>query len=168
MKKKLISFFVLLFIASTFSLAEEMHNFSEAEDIITNKIPCSELTEDKLELLGDYYMEQMHPGEAHEVMDEMMGGEDSESLRQMHINMGKSFYCGETSAVPYGMMGRGMMMGQQYYNDKNYKGGYHMNGMMWGSGGSFGMGFWWLVQVAIAAFIFGIIFWWTKKLIFKK
>lgn len=81
-------------------------DFSEALEIIENKVPCEDLTDNEFELLGDYYMELMHPGEAHERMDEMMGGEGSESLRLMHINMGQRFYCGDTE---FGMMGGGMM-----------------------------------------------------------
>jgi hypothetical protein len=88
--------------------------FEEAKQIIDAKIPCSELTEEQFEYIGDYYMEQMHPGEAHEVMDERMGGEGSESLRQMHINMAKSFYCGESDVMSSGMMD--MMMGRGMIN----------------------------------------------------
>ncbi len=94
--------------------------FQKAENIIKNKIPCEDLTEEDLEILGDYFMEQMHPGEAHEQMDEMMGGEGSESLRQIHINMGRSFYCGDHDEMSHGMMntmmGRGNMMRTSYSN----------------------------------------------------
>jgi hypothetical protein len=66
--------------------------FANAEEIINQRISCSELTNEQLEILGDYFMEQMHSGELHEIMDERMGGEGSDSLRQIHINMGKTFY----------------------------------------------------------------------------
>ena len=52
------------------------------------------------------FRSQMHPGEAHEMMDQMMGGEGSESLKQVHINMAKRLYCNEDVG---GMMGGGMM-----------------------------------------------------------
>ena len=55
-------------------------------------------------------MELQHPGQAHEVMDQMMGGEGSEILRQMHINMGKA-YLGYGGNYGSGMMRDGMMGG---------------------------------------------------------
>ncbi len=116
--------FVMLLI-SLVSAVEENHEeiFKQAQEIIQQKIPCEELTESQLEILGDYYMEQMHPGEVHERMDAMMGGEGSESLKQVHINMGLRFYCGNQGSLNYGMMGYGsyggMMQGGSYYNNSN-------------------------------------------------
>ncbi|MBI2042827.1 hypothetical protein HYT25_00370 [Candidatus Pacearchaeota archaeon] len=103
-------------------------SFSEAEDIITQKVSCNDLTESQLEILGDYYMEQMHPGELHEIMDERMGGEGSETLRQIHVNMGLAFYCGEHDEFSVNMMntmmgrtGYGYGMMSSYYDYKtNY------------------------------------------------
>ena len=43
-------------------------------------------------------------------MDNMMGGEGSESLKQVHINMAKRLYCNENVYIGYGMMGPGGMM----------------------------------------------------------
>jgi hypothetical protein len=40
--------------------------------------------------------------------------------------------------------------------------------MMWGTGfmgNGFWMGFVWIFYVALVAFVFGIIFWWTKLLV---
>ncbi|PIO07348.1 hypothetical protein COU59_03410 [Candidatus Pacearchaeota archaeon CG10_big_fil_rev_8_21_14_0_10_34_12] len=133
-------FYLILGILVLFSfnfplvLAHGGDTFAKAEEIINQKTPCNDLTDNDLEILGDYYMEQMHPGEQHEIMDEMMGGEDSESLRQIHVNMGKSFYCNDNSG---GMMGGygGMMnmrMGGSYglpYGMHNY--GYRTNYFAW-------------------------------------
>ncbi len=113
MIKPIVLWTVVLVLAASAAFAHSDHpehgSFEQAEAIINAKIPCDDLSEEQLEMLGDYYMEQMHPGEAHESMDEMMGGEGSASLRQVHINMAKAFYCGEHSAMSSGMMS--MMMG---------------------------------------------------------
>ncbi len=101
-------------------LAHSEEDFSQAQALINQSISCDQLTDEQLELMGDYYMEQMHPGEAHEYMDQMMGGEGSKSLRQVHINMASNIYCGENTSYRYGMMGMmGGMMGYNYpaYNN---------------------------------------------------
>lgn len=169
--KPLLAIFLML----VFSVAAIAHDgdFSEAKQLVENEVPCSELTDAQLESIGDYLMEQMHPGEAHELMDEMMGGEGSESLKLMHINMAKHLYCGDASAMQGGMMG--MMMGSGYgmmgYNGGmmnmmgNYAGNYGY-GMM-GSSNLFGASLLWLLFAAIGAFVFGIIFWWTYNMIVK-
>ena len=90
MKKTLI--YILIFVLSigiVYSVADE---FAEAKKIIDAKTPCAQLSEKQFETVGDYLMEQMHPGQAHEVMDKMMGGEGSESLRLMHIAIAKRLY----------------------------------------------------------------------------
>lgn len=73
------------------------------------ELDCEELTNEEFERVGDAVMESTHPGEAHERMDEMMGGEGSESLRQMHVQMGKRYFdCDSTnSGGSMGMMGIG-------------------------------------------------------------
>ena len=151
---------VILLLSITLVNAHGEEDLNKAEEIIKGNISCDQLTDEQLELIGDYYMEQMHPGEAHEAMDEMMGGEGSESLRQMHINMARSFYCGEQGAMSSGMMdmmmGRGMMGSSGMMNDRNT--GYNSYGGvgkmmsnigMWALSG-FGMGF---------GFIFMLLFW---------
>ena len=128
----LFSMFVILF--SFLAMAQEEHNFEKTKQLIDSGISCSKLTNEQLEEIGDYYMEQMHPGESHEIMDKMMGGEGSESLRQVHINIARSIYCNENAG---GMMGGGMMSGSgmmagrgmmgnnyqepQYYSTASYR-----------------------------------------------
>ncbi|MFH1325374.1 MAG: hypothetical protein ABIH49_01215 [archaeon] len=126
MKKIFLVFILALFLSLTFISTHGEETFAEAESIIQQKISCDDITDEQLEILGDYYMEQMHPGELHEIMDERMGGEGSESLRQVHINMGLAFYCGEhdefSGSMMNTMMGRNMMygmMGNYYYNRNN-------------------------------------------------
>ena len=115
--------------------AHSDEDFEKAEMLIAGNAPCSELSDEQLELMGDYYMEQMHPGELHEIMDERMGGEGSETLRQVHISMAKSFYCGDSNAMGAGMMG--MMMGRNGYGMMGY--GKSYNGMMDSNGYGYGM-----------------------------
>ena len=94
--KKIYLISVLIIMILSFAVVNaEINEFAEAEKLVQDKIPCSELNNLQLESVGDYYMEKMHPGEAHEIMESMMGGEGSESLRQIHIGIAKSFYCGE-------------------------------------------------------------------------
>src|SRR3989344_7445859 len=102
----------LLIISLNLVSATSQGEIDKAKDIINSKVSCDKLTDEQLEILGDYYMEQMHPGELHEVMDERMGGEGSQSLQQVHINMGKMFYCGQRGAMPMNMMN--VMMGRNY------------------------------------------------------
>ena len=153
--KKISIIIVLVFALSTLVFANE--NFDEAARLIENKVSCDELTEDQLEMIGDYYMEQMHPGEIHEIMDERMGGEGSDSLRQVHINMARNFYCGEYGAMPIGMMNVMMNRGG------NNMMGYYGSPYGWWGFGWFGMVmmilFWvviiWLIVWAIKHFTTG-------------
>ena len=112
-----ILIFSMLLLSVSLVSAHE-HNFNETKQLIDSGISCDKLTDGQLEAMGDYYMEQMHPGEAHEMMDQMMGGEGSESLRQVHINMAKRLYCNEYVG---GIMGSGMMGNYPaYYGYNNF------------------------------------------------
>jgi len=121
------------------------------------------LTEEQLEAIGDYYMEQMHPGEAHELMDKMMGGEGSESLRQMHVTMAKRLYCNEDAG---GMMGSGQTMGMMNMMGGNMMGmmGDSMMGgqvpqtTMQGMSGNWGgLWYWNVLNVLYAILLIGLI-----------
>lgn len=122
---KIFVIMIILAISINFVYAHGEETFAQAENIIKQKISCSELTDYQLEILGDYFMEQMHPGKLHEIMDERMGGEGSESLRQMHINMGLSFYCGEHGMFPNNMMN--VMMGRRMMGYYGYNSNYNQN-----------------------------------------
>ena len=113
---------IVILLSINFVTAHSEEDFSQAQVLINQPISCDEITDNQLELIGDYYMEQMHPGEAHEYMDQMMGGEGSESLRQVHINIARNIYCGENTSYKYGMMGiTGGMMGYNYPAYNNFR-----------------------------------------------
>lgn len=119
-----------LFISIGARAATSTDEYAEAKQFINQNVSCQSLTQDQLEKIGDYYMEQMMPGQAHKNMEQVLGGEGSESLRQAHIFMARRWYCGD--ATGYGMMGMmngtayGYGQGQGYTNNianRSYPGG---------------------------------------------
>src|SRR3989344_3907201 len=70
--KKGLFFMVVLLLTPGLVNAVSQEELNEAKALIDSKITCDKLTNEQLEAIGDYYMEQMHPGEAHEIMDSMM------------------------------------------------------------------------------------------------
>ena len=114
--------FVISILLLTLGLvnAVSQEELNDAKALIDSKITCDKLTNEQLEEIGEYYMEQMMPGISHERAHEMMGiKEGSEAEEQFHINLAKRSYCGEN----IGMMGWGMM-GNNYqapqYNNLSY------------------------------------------------
>ncbi len=135
--RKLFFAIVAVLLLNLSIISAHEHNFNEAKQLIDSEINCDKLTDEQLEAMGDYYMEQMHPGEAHEMMDQMVGGEGSESLKQMHIQMAKRLYCNEDVG---GMMG-GDMMNMMIGNNMVGSSGMNMMGSgMMGNWGYFGYG----------------------------
>ncbi|MEW5996367.1 MAG: hypothetical protein AB1657_02105 [Candidatus Micrarchaeota archaeon] len=121
----------LAYVVSAVSQSELL----EAEQLINSSISCSAMTDEQLELVGEYMMEQMHPGTAHTLMHRMMGLEEgSEEEELFHINLAKNMYCGDSGAgymMGMGMMGGGMM---------GTGGAYGM--MPYGYGMGYGYGIW--------------------------
>ncbi|MEW6035003.1 MAG: SHOCT domain-containing protein [Candidatus Micrarchaeota archaeon] len=151
-----------LLIAGVMFATMGQDELREASQLIDSNVSCDKLTDTQLELIGDYYMEQMHPGQAHERMDQMMGGEGSESLKNVHVQMALVLYCGQTNtSVTYG----GMMDMMPFI----YRSGFG-GGMMWSPyGGMMGYGdmmgyyswgwivslvFWILLFVAIVLLVY--------------
>ena len=133
--------------------------FAVAKKLMEPKTPCNQLSDSQLEIIGDYYMELMHPGQAHQTMEQMMGGEGSESLQLMHIAMAKRLYCNNRTAVSddeliYGYNQRGTMnmMGNNF--------GY---GMM----GNYGYGYLGFLNILGVILLIGLIilvYMWIIKL----
>lgn len=148
----LISF--LLFL-SGFGLANDTYTheneIKEGKNLVESKITCDKLNNEQLEAIGEYLMEQMHPGESHKTIHQMMGmEEETEYHRRFHINMAKMMYCGQSGMMGGGMMGMPMMTGD-WSNPK----GFNFNNSMMASMMNFGSwGVWgWL------GLIFMILFW---------
>ena len=129
-----------------------------------SQIDCDKVSAENLEALGDAAMGKMLGSpEQHEIMDKMMGGEGSESLKTVHKNMGLNYLgCSASTGFNPGMMN--MMTGNwsNFNNLKNYNsmmGNFGFNNMMgWGWGWSlFGwvtmILFWVLTVVVIVALI---------------
>ncbi len=133
MRKLIFTTFIslLLFIAiasshgdvETRTMDEIMEEMMMGQGLTSvDKIDCSKVSTLDFEDLGEAVMERMAGDhELHERMDAMMGGEGSESLRQMHTIMGENWLgCGDG----FGMMG-GMMMPAMMNMMGNYYPGYY-------------------------------------------
>ena len=113
---------VTLFLSIGLVNAVSQEELNEAKSLIDSKIACNNLTSDQLEIIGEYYMEQMMPGESHKRAHEIIGlKEGSEAEEQFHINLAKRSYCGDNM----GMISRGMM-GNNYQNHQ-YNNSYQNN-----------------------------------------
>ncbi|MDP3728919.1 MAG: hypothetical protein Q8R18_05730 [bacterium] len=141
--------FLLIFSFASVVVAEEGHEeeIEQGRLIVEAKTSCDELSDEQLEVVGEYYMDLMHPGALHDAMHEMMGLEEgTERHSQFHIALAERMYCGEYSNTN-GMMSSGMM-------------GYGMMSMMYGPG-YFGYSFWsfWnFISFVFMAFIFALVF----------
>jgi hypothetical protein len=138
----------------------------EGRKLVDSNVGCEDLTKEQLETVGEYFMEQMHPGEAHENMHEIMGIEEgTEYHERFHVNIAKMMYCGEGGMMGSGMMnmmpmmmnmmGNGNTMGSGGMMDM--MGGQNMqSGMMQGMMG-YGFGYWNFVNVLYIILLIGLI-----------
>lgn len=139
--KKLTLFIISLFIFFTFAgtVRAQMGMMGSGEspdldsvlsDILksqninsTKEINCAKTTDEEFEKLGDAWMEYHVGNEAmHERMDDMMGGEGSEQLKNTHIQMGKNYLGCSDNGV-----GQNFSMMNGYFNATKDEG---LGGMM--------------------------------------
>jgi hypothetical protein len=114
--KKTFALLVLLVLSVGVFAQEHEEEIAEGKSLVDAKTPCDQLSHEQLEEIGEYIMETMHPGEAHERMHEMMGIEEgTEAHESFHVNIAQRMYCGKSMMGPGmmhgGMMGPGMMGG---------------------------------------------------------
>jgi len=148
MKQILLISVIVLLLTTAIATAHEI-NVTAAKELIDSGVSCDNLDDQELEAMGEYYMEQMHPGESHELMHKMMGLEESsETEKQFHINMAKTIYCNENVDGMYsGMMGGGMM---------NMMGSNMMGSGMMGSWG-YGSGYWNFINILYVILLIGLV-----------
>ena len=149
MNTKILAVFagILIMVISALSVvAHEDDNLSEAahgKELIDSGIACDKLSADQLELMGEYYMDQMHPGNEHELMNDIMKAKLGESgEEQMHVNMAKAIYCKDKSAADT-IMSSGIMGNSGMKNSAMMGSSGNMMG-----GGYFGSGMssnWWVI-----------------------
>lgn len=119
-------------------------------------IKCSEITDDQFQQIGEAYMSYVHPdSEVHELMDKMMGGEGSESLKSGHILMGRQYLGCINNPSLFGFGAPMMNMGVMGYGNSMM---YQAGG--WGVGSNILFRVWQvLIPLAILAFsVLGIVY----------
>jgi len=89
--------FIVIVLIMLSSLVIADGDFTQAEELIKNNVPCSQLSDVQLNLLGEYYMEQMYPDETHPILHEMIVGKAQ--LFQLHGALARSFYCGDHAVL---------------------------------------------------------------------
>jgi len=144
----------LSFADSSGSVADVLNEIKQSQNISQNQdIKCDKVTNDQFEKLGDAVENVAHPNEQQRnLMEQMMGGEGSNSLKAAYTVMGQR-YLGCTAGY-YGTMGG--------YSDTLASDGYNMMGSngyygMMGGNGYYGMmGNWgyagWLGWLIMALF----------------
>lgn len=165
--------------SSTIGLA--LQDIYNSQNITSqNQVACAVVTDAQFEKLGDAVMGYGITEQQHTAMENMMGGEGSVTLKQAHINMGRSYLgCwGNYKSGPVGVPMMGYFNGSGTPTSYGQTSGYYGNpwGMMgyglnsgWGMMGNYYggySGFGWITMVLVwALLILGIIALvrWLKK-----
>lgn len=142
MKKTILLILAALLVtlvASSFANAITQEEIKEAKSLIDSTAPCKSLSDSQLELIGEYEMELMHPGQSHKAMHDAMGvQEGSEQEEQLHIHMAKTMYCNESKGMMDMKMGEGGMMGSGGMMDRGMMDMKMGGGELIGGGGMMG------------------------------
>ena len=155
----LITSLLLLNLFLVAGNGDHQEAFEAGKQLVESEIGCDELTNKQLETIGEYFMEQMHPGEAHETMHEMMGVEEGTDYHErFHVNIAQMMYCGEG-----GMMGMMQMMDGGMMGGQNMQGGGMMRGMMGNYYSSYGV-FGWILIILVFVVLVLFIVWLIKEL----
>ena len=72
-KNRILILAVILLLNLGIANAITQQEIKEAKSLIDSKVDCKNLSDSQLEIIGEYSMELMHPGESHEAMHKMMG-----------------------------------------------------------------------------------------------
>lgn len=163
MKTKIILSIILILapfsiLAENLSLEDVLSEIMSAQavDKVTS-ISCQKVSDEQFEKLGEIAMSVIHPNEQqHETMDQMMGGEGSQSLKAMHIVMGENYLGCGTGAMGGGMMGGNNMMSMM----GNWSNNNSMMSGWWGWSGWFFMIFFWVLLILG---VIALIKWIVKK-----
>lgn len=146
-------------------VSEVIEEIKAAQGVVDQtEVDCQAVSDGQLEELGEAVMQAMAgSSEQHEIMDNMMGGEGSESLRAMHMAMGQRYLgcaqgtfgtMGMTPLRPSGYEGQvGSMMRGLRGGDGFMMGNFYGP---WGMGGIGGIGmllFWGLVLVGVVLLV---------------
>jgi hypothetical protein len=154
--------------SSTIGLA--LQDIYNSQNIVSqNQVACAAVTDAQFEKLGDAVMGYGITEQQHTAMENMMGGEGSATLKQAHINMGRS-YLGCWSNYKAGPVGVPMM---GYLNGTSTPTGYVQTnpyyGGPWGMMGGYYSGYHWFgwatMALVWALLILGIVALvrWLKK-----
>lgn len=157
MKKVIVLGIILFYLLGTLAFFVSADDTSYAQNLIAQKIPCSQLNQTQLISIGDYYMGQVFSPSQHEYMDNMMGGDSSPMAQQMHLSFAYRYYCNSSNYTAadsdsgyspgYGMG----MMGGYGYNGYNSYGpgmmGYYNNYNPWYNS-------WWFIMLVSFVFAF--------------
>ena len=132
-----------------------------------SKLDCKKINNDQFEKVGDAWMDVRIGNEAtHQSMDDMMGGEGSQSLTNAHIQMGESYLGCTSTNANYGWMS--MMSG---FNNTAKGGasnmmGFGNYGITGGGNGLFILPL--LIQIVVLIDLILVGVWLWKKIVSKK